>query len=244
VAPGWWNRRISLVGVLRAVASGAVRTRLNVCVDAAAHSDHVDGRMTLRPARVAVVLDGGDCWQYWARLAVYAASQIWGGAGFILIPHRDGEVPPSLLQAASVYDPDHVVLLRITVRHFELARPGVQPLRLNGQLVTGVAREELVEQVGDAVIDDASGEKARLAVAEVCSPYRRQTESGEWTGELMALSAGRTGGDLTPISGLEGVPGGSRLAAPADWGGPLGVAVAARCGALVEPVPAALPKIG
>ena len=56
--------------------------------------------MTLRPARVAVVFDGGDDWQYWARLAIDAASQVWGGAGFILIPHRDGEVVPSLLQAA------------------------------------------------------------------------------------------------------------------------------------------------
>jgi hypothetical protein len=199
--------------------------------------------MTLRPARVAVVFDGGDGWQYWARLAIYAASQVWGGAGFTLIPHRDGEVAPSLLQAASVYDPDHVVLLRITLRHFELAQPGVQPLRLNGQLVTGAAREELVEKAGAAVIDDAPGEKARQAVAEVCSPYRHQTESGEWTGELTALNADRTGGDLTPVSGLEGVPGGSRLAAPADWGGPLGVAVAARCGALVEPVPAGPPNM-
>ena len=212
-------------------------------MDAAAQSDYVDARMTLRPARVAVVFDGGDDWHYWARLAIYAASQVWGGAGFILIPHRDGEVAPSLLQAASAYDPDHVVLLRVTVRHFELARPGVQPLRLNGQLVTGAAREELVEKAGAAVIDDASGEKARQAVAAVCSPYRHQIESGEWTDELTALNADRTGGDLTPISGLEGVPGGSRLAAPADWGGSLGVAVAARCGALVEPVPAGPPKM-
>ncbi len=199
--------------------------------------------MALRPARVAVVFDGGDDWHYWARLAIYAACQVWGGAGFILIPHRGGEVAPSLLRAASAYDPDHVVLLRMTVRHFELARPGEQPLLLNGQPVTGAAREELVEQAGAAVIDDASGETARQAVAAVCSPYRQQTQSGQWTGELTALNADRTGGELTPISGLEGVPGGSRLAAPADWGGPLGVAVAARCGALVEPVPAGPPKM-
>jgi hypothetical protein len=212
-------------------------------VDAAGQSDYVDARMTVRPARVAVVFDGGDDWQYWARLAIYAASQVWGGAGFILIPHRDGQVTPSLLLAASAYDPDHVVLLRITVRHFELVRPGVQPLRLNGQLVTGSAREELIEKVGAAVIDDVPGEKARQAVAEVCSPYRHQFDSGEWTGELTALNADRAGGDLTPISVLEGVPGGSRLAAPADWGGVLGIAVAARCGALVEPVPAGPPKL-
>jgi len=57
-------------------------------VDAAAQSGYADARMTLRPARVAVVFDGGEDWQYWARLAVYAASQVWGGAGFILIPHH------------------------------------------------------------------------------------------------------------------------------------------------------------
>jgi hypothetical protein len=171
-------------------------------VDAAGQSDYVDARMTVRPARVAVVFDGGDDWQYWARLAIYAASQVWGGAGFILIPHRDGQVTPSLLQAASAYDPDHVVLLRITVRHFELVRPGVQPLRLNGQLVTGSVREELIEKVGAAVIDDVPGEKARQAVAEVCSPYRHQFDSGEWTSELTALNADRAGGDLTPISVL------------------------------------------
>jgi len=129
------------------------------------------------------------------------------------------------------------------VRHFELVRPGVQQLRLNGQLVTGRAREELAEKAGAAVIDDAPREKARQAVAEVCSPYRHQFESTEWTGELTALNADRAGGDLTPISGLQGVPGGSRLAAPADWGGCSGVAVAARCGALVEPVPAGPPKM-
>jgi hypothetical protein len=97
-------------------------------------------------------------------------------------------------------------------------------LRLDGQLVTGPAREELAEKVGAAVIDDAPGEKARRAVAEVCSPYRRQFASGEWPGELTALNADRAGGDLTPISGLEGVPGGRawpRLQTGAAlWGSP------------------------
>ena len=119
-----------------------------------------------------------SCWHYWARLAIYAASQVWGGAGFILIPHRDGEVAPCLLQAAAAYDPDHVVLLRVTVRHMELARPGVQPLRLNGQLVTGAERRKLVAQAGAAVIDDPVGEKARQAVAacllSLPSPGRRR----------------------------------------------------------------------
>lgn len=199
--------------------------------------------MTLRPARVAVVFDGGELWHYWARLAIYAASQVWGGAGFILVPHRGGDVEPCLLQAAAAYDPDHVVLLRVTVRHMELARPGVQALRLNGQLVTGAERRELVVQAGAAIIEDPVGEKARQAVAAVSSPYRHQDDGGEWADEVAALNADRPGGDLTPVSGLEGVPGGSRLAAPAGWGGALGVAVAARCGMLAEPMPAGSPQM-
>jgi hypothetical protein len=128
------------------------------------------------------------------------------------------------------------------VRHFELARPGVLPLRVDGQPVTGTARQELIEKAGATVLDDPSGEKARQAVSAVCSPYRhRTTMSGAWIEELTVLNADGTGGYLTPISSLEGVPGGSRLAAPAGWGDAVGVAVAARCGALVEPVPGSSP---
>lgn len=83
------------------------------------------------------MFDGGELWHYWARLVIYAASQVWGGAGFILVSHRGGDVESCLLRAAAAYDPDHAVLLRVTVRHMELAQPGVQPLRLKGPLVTG-----------------------------------------------------------------------------------------------------------
>ena len=47
--------------------------RLDVAVDAV-KPDYADARIRLRPARVAVVFDGGDDWHYWARLAIYAAS--------------------------------------------------------------------------------------------------------------------------------------------------------------------------
>ena len=213
-------------------------------VDEVAQAGYVDARMTLRPARVAVVFDGGDDWHYWARLAICAASQVWGGAGFILIPHRDGEVVPPMLQAASAYDPDHVVLLRITVRHFELARPGVLPLGCRRPAGHRYGAARIDREGGRSVLDDPVGEKARQALAAVCSPYRHRTmKSGTWIEELTALNVDGTGGHLTPISGLEGVPGGSRLAAPPGWGGSVGVAVAARCGALVEPVPGTSPQM-
>jgi hypothetical protein len=200
--------------------------------------------MMLRPARVAVVFDGGDDWHYWARLAIYAASQVWGGAGFILIPHREGEVPVSLLQAARAYDPDHAVLLRVTLKQFEAARPGEQRLLMDGQLVTGEERKELLKQAGGRFRNDPAGEKARQAVADVCSCYRERITAGDkWFEEVEALNADGAVGYLTSIYGLEGVPGGSRLAAPAEWGGPLGVAVAARCGALAEPVAVGSPEM-
>ncbi len=198
--------------------------------------------MTLRPARVAVVFDGGDDWGYWARLAIYAVSQVWGGAGFILIPHRDGEVESSLLRAVAAYDPDYVVLLRITLRHAEVARPRAQRLILDGQPASPTQRQWLIDMAGATVRDDPSGEQARDAVAAICSAYRRRMGEG-WFEEVTALNADGTGGRLTPISGLEGLPGGSHLAAPADWRGPMGLALAARCGALVEPVPGSAPQI-
>jgi hypothetical protein len=210
----------------------------------AAQADYADARTTLRPARVAVVFDGGDDWHYWARLALYAASQVWGGGGFILVPHREGEVAPLLLRAACAYDPDYVVLLRVTINRFEAARPGELPLLMNGQPVSGADREKLLEQVGGRFTNDPAGERARQAVAEVCSPYRERATAGEaWFEEATALNAVGANGYLTSVYDLESAPGGSRLAAPADWGGPLGVAVAARCGALAEPVAAGAPQI-
>jgi hypothetical protein len=80
--------------------------RLDGSMSFRGESDYVTARMTLRPPRVVVVFDGGNEWHYWVRLAIYAVSQVWGGAGFILIPHRDGEesfdvLKPSKSQATT-----------------------------------------------------------------------------------------------------------------------------------------------
>jgi hypothetical protein len=74
----------------------------------------------------------------------------------------------------------------------------------------------MIEKAGASVLDDPSGEKARQAVTPVCSPYRHRTvRNGTWIEGLTALNTDGTGGHRTPISGLQGVPGGSRLAGPA-----------------------------
>jgi hypothetical protein len=66
----------------------------------------------LSAPRVAVIFKGDGAWHYWARLAIHAASRLWGGRGFLLVPHVDGAVVPAMLHAARAYDPDYVVLQR------------------------------------------------------------------------------------------------------------------------------------
>ncbi|MBE3200234.1 hypothetical protein IHE48_04315 [Frankia sp. CH37] len=69
------------------------------------------------------MIDGGEHWGYWARRALYRASRIWGGGGFVVVPHRDGKVSPILLAACQAYDPDFVVTYSPTVEDCEHFTP-------------------------------------------------------------------------------------------------------------------------
>src|SRR5688500_16824322 len=80
--------------------------------------------MGLRAPRVVIVIDGGNYWTYWARRALYLAGQVWGGAGFAVVPHRNGVVEPVLLRACRAYDPDFVVIVPTTQRELEQLAPG------------------------------------------------------------------------------------------------------------------------
>src|SRR3712207_50330 len=121
----------------------------------------------LSAPRVAVVFNGGDAWHYWARLAIHAASRLWGGRGFLLVPNVDGVVAPAILRAAQTYAPDRVRLPQTPAVKVESAEPGALPLK-----VEGGGRTRLVAQIADQYFDDSVGEQARQAVAEACSPYR------------------------------------------------------------------------
>ena len=77
----------------------------------------------LSTRRVAVVFKGGGAWHYSARLAIHAASRLWGGRGFLLVLYVDGVVAPAMLRAARTYDPDYVVLLQATVVRLRVPSP-------------------------------------------------------------------------------------------------------------------------
>lgn len=70
---------------------------------------HVPVSITLRAPRIAIVVPNIDPWHYYACLVLGQAAKVWGGAGFILIPHTNGIVQPHALQMAIAFDPDHVV---------------------------------------------------------------------------------------------------------------------------------------
>ncbi|MET8989369.1 hypothetical protein ABZW49_28300 [Nonomuraea wenchangensis] len=192
----------------------------------------------MRPPRVAVVFDGGERWHFWARFALYACTEFWGGEGFILIPHNNGTVHPALLAAARAYDPDYVVTLQRTVRAIEQATPGaLNLLDSEGKRWEGTARDQLIEQAGDRPVAVGTDEQARKRVAEVCSSHRRRHISDEtgWDEHVTWIAASGGSPHLSKAADILGNPTDICLSAPPEWGGTLGVAVAARCGAVEEP---------
>ena len=82
----------------------------------------------LRPSRVAIVFPADTPqWMFFARAALWEANQIWGGAGFVLVPHHGGEVSDTLLRAVAAYDPDYVVGHQVTWKELLAAYPEAMP---------------------------------------------------------------------------------------------------------------------
>ena len=227
------GRTVSRIAAARVYSGKLAPARHRV--EQVSSSTPIVAQIGLSAPRVAVVFDGGDGWHYWARLAIHRASHIWGGRGFLLVPHVDGVVAPVLVQAARSYDPDYVVLLTPTIGQRERVSPGAIAFRDEaGRLAEGDRRADLVSQLADRPVDDAAGQQARQAVADACSPYRRR--DGRLDEERsVVLSAGDFVDPLTPLSQIPAAAGGPYLTAPPEWGGALGVAVAARCGQFDEP---------
>lgn len=191
--------------------------------------------MALRPSRVVVVFDGGDQWTYWARRALYLSGQVWGGCGFAIVPHRNGQVDPVLLRACRAYDPDFVVTFPRSIDELERFEPGwFQTRGQDGQLLTGQERERMFELVKDYKQVQAADMAARKLIVDVCSPYRTRLDADTWQEHVTVLQGA---GDRHFHDALA-VPGahqGPVLTCPPDWGGVLGVAVASHAGIVETP---------
>lgn len=195
--------------------------------------------MGLRPPRVAIVFEGGAKWHLWARLAIHAATMMWGGRGFILVPHQAGEVRPDLLEAVRRYDPDYVVSLRVPVHLIDAAKPSL--LRIvdqDGANTEGEERSRLLAQLGDQAAELPADGRARDTVAAACSPHRRRGNVGgevTWLEDVSTLDVDGNALRLTKTSDVTDPGTRPWRSCPPTWDGAIGVAVAAQCGAFVLP---------
>jgi hypothetical protein len=203
--------------------------------------DNVPVRVTLRPPRAIILFDGDHHWHYWARMALHCATRVWGGQGFVVIPHHNGEVQPELLPMLRVYDPDYVVALSKTVADIEQINPGSIKLP-----VEEAERLRQLEMIGNHSLPDEAGQAAREAVASICSSHRRRDEDGKWDEDVHFISASGGWQRFTAMEDAANSPDEAEIhvTAPEHWGGTLGVALAARCGAARRPVMGTEPDIG
>ena len=208
-------------------------------------------RLGLRAPRVAVVFNGAAAhWHFFARLALWQSTHMWGGSGFILVPHVGGVVSPAMLRASVAYDPDYVVVSPITMGDLEAAEPGWAARTITDfdkvpadQVEAFMARLAITDAVDDDTLH------ARAQVARACSPHRRRLEPDDvaaaaagfvqrWDEDLQSLQVEsahiQTTHTITPVSVLAGTwP--ICLAAPPDLDGPLGAAVTGKIGAIERP---------
>lgn len=121
----------------------------------------------LRAPRVALLFRADEHWRSWASLALYTASQYWGGEGYVLIPYdQDGSVHPALLTAVSRFDPDFIAVMSHSPRTWLQVAPEVETFD------AGDLAPEMLDRALDTAptVHDPAGRSAAESVAARCSP--------------------------------------------------------------------------
>lgn len=133
--------------------------------------DYVAATVTLRAPRIAVVIPDRPEWHRWVIHVLEQCGNVWGGAGFVLIPHTNGEVHPLWLQLARAYDPDHVVTAEAPIPDLAECFPEEFLVRLDGRIL---APQEVREKFpNERRVLSAHDEQARESVAAACTPFLR-----------------------------------------------------------------------
>lgn len=201
--------------------------------------DYEPFRFAPRAPRVVIVVPGGPAWRYWARLALHGATLTWGGAGFVLAPHEQGVIHPAVLRGLGAYDPDYVMALTPTLADVEALEPGSVDIHdSTGAPLSPEARAAAIASAaGDTVVPDHRHDAARAAVVGACAPYRRwNAQAAEWDEDAQWWSVDGPGSSNRLIAAESvGATFAHVLSAKPDLAGNLGVAVAARAGAIRPP---------
>jgi len=151
---------------------------------------------------------------------LYAAAQVWGGSGFILVPEDAGSVSPAILRAVPFYDPDYVLGLCYAPDEIEAIKPRQStdypvmiPANSGNLLATKQSKAILM----------ASSAYRRDVAGEIICP-------ADWMSNALIPPPFLTSHAEFPLPQRSAV-----LAAPAGVGGALGLALAMRCGFAARP---------
>jgi len=144
--------------------------------DEGPQQDYAEAFFSLRAPRVAIVFPADTPhWDFFARKALWRANRLWGGAGFVLVPHHGGEVSDTVLRAVASYDPDYVVGHQVSWVELLTAYPKAQDLLVgeDGEKVTleSLGADDPAEV---APAEDPFTAEARRRVAVACQVYRRR----------------------------------------------------------------------
>ncbi|MBE8523536.1 hypothetical protein ILP97_39640 [Amycolatopsis sp. H6(2020)] len=174
------------------------------------------------------MFDGDGDWSYRARRALHLATQVWGGAGFTVVPHHQGVVRPELLKAVRAYDPDFVVHTALTLderayRNDELSADEA------GRLAAFASPDPY----------SRTDREARDLVAEACSEYVRRNTS-QPAGHAAIPYFNGPSRDFTAAGDIQRGHEGPVVSCPPEWGGLTGAALAAYAGMVEAPNPAAV----
>lgn len=194
---------------------------------------YLSARFALRAPRVAVVFDGGDEveWTYRVVRAMRHICQTWGGAGFILVPHRDGEVSPLIARLVREYDPDFVTAARLTLGEAEMLRPGYLAglLAAGGADAAGVSVTDLLASSADFAPADPVAWRAVDQLRGWCSSYRRRIQTS-WLHEDFAVPPRDESHGVAQFAAPEGAV----VGVPISWRGPVAAATAAQLGVIAD----------
>jgi hypothetical protein len=80
-------------------------------------------RLSVRPARVAVLVPGGQGWEPAVFRTLEVLSRTWGGAGNVLVPVASGGVTEAFWRLLAAHDPDRLGYYQMTWRGRQLADP-------------------------------------------------------------------------------------------------------------------------
>jgi hypothetical protein len=131
---------------------------------------HAPVRISLRPSRVLIVIPDYQPWHSYASIVMDLASKIWGGAGFIFVPHANGIVDPYFLRLSNAYDPDHVVGVRFSRMDLMDINPEFYQVALKDG--TRLTREEILANTGLRECELSRFDRiARTTIADACNPF-------------------------------------------------------------------------